>query len=270
MVGDRSSWNVVMKLRVLTDAPVTRWKCSPLPSLCSLCYLLNLLLIHPGERIRTESKWSIFLYHRKCDVNNNAVQTKQDGRRQHRFGCSGQLLPSSHARIHIAPPPRSPASLNVAWHAYGRTYQMTPHSTPDMLHISSIMRHVFKHPAPTCSPINIHLLTAEGLDTAVHWGWSKKTDLFLERWRGLLGIMVYYMAFINNASDAQVEVGMLLREMESGKEGKGQRRIYRGGKKWLRSFPSALGLHDTNLLSCLFTPMVQCRPLNGDQNTYTH
>lgn len=46
------------------------------------------------------------------------------------------------------PPSAAPLCLNVAWHPCGCPYQITPHSTSNVLRISSIIRQVFKHHTP--------------------------------------------------------------------------------------------------------------------------
>lgn len=154
----KAKWNLTLKLCAAgwnygTVRPFRAYT-------CSLCCLLTRLLIHPGtphQRQRIHFSVTSKIGCQQCQP----VQTR--GLTAVQFGCPGQLGNCScraPAHIHIVPSLRSPMSLNVAWHACGCAYQITPHSTPNMLHISSIIRHVFLHPAPTCTYINIHSVTA--------------------------------------------------------------------------------------------------------------
>lgn len=107
-------------------------------------------------------------------------------------GTTGQVSLSSSAHIHIVPSLHSPLSLNVSWLAYRYAYQIKPHSTSNTLHTSPIIRHVFQHPAPTCTHINIHSVTADNweiwtllyieADSKGHICFSRAGGVFLVSW----------------------------------------------------------------------------------------
>ena len=100
------------------------------------------------------------------------------------FGCPGQLCNCrAFPHIHIIPSMHSSLSLNVAWHVWGCAYQITPHYTPNMLHISSIIRHVFKHSGLPAHTYIIYAFTnwrqLGGGGWTQHEGWFKKMSLAL-------------------------------------------------------------------------------------------
>lgn len=129
----------------------------------SLSSLLVLLSNSPREKILDQRQRMHFF----CNIENwlsavpTRLNTKVDSSTIWLPGTTGQVLQSSSAYIHIVPSLHSSMSLNAAWRACGYAYQITPHSTPNMLHTSSIIRHVFQHTPTTCTHINIHSATAD-------------------------------------------------------------------------------------------------------------